>query len=448
LCNYNKKELIGMKYVKEKARLGVIGLGQRGHEELSMMLDMPEVEIKCVCDTIDFRVKKALDLTKEKSVQGVEGYSDYKKLLERDDLDGVAIFTSWNTHTKIAVDAMKAGLYAAMEVGGAASVEECWSLVRAYEETGMPCMMLENANYSKQNLALLRMVKEELFGELIYCTGGYQHDLRDEIGLGREIKHYRHLNFMNRNGELYPTHEIGPIAKLLNINRGNRFMTLSSVASKAVGLGEYYKNSRKAYNSWVKEGLEEYDGELPENIKDYDLIGKNAACGDIVTTLIKCSGGETICIVHDCTLPRPRLANFRVQGTNGIWMGDAHSIYIEGVSPVFDKWENDEQYFEKYNHPLWKEYSEDPGSGSHGHGGIDFLVVKAFVDALRQQTQTPIDVYDAASWMAITCLSEHSVALGGTPVAFPDFTNGAWLNRRPSSASKYSLDKICWECFE
>lgn len=436
-----------MSYVKEKARLAVIGLGQRGYEELSMMLDMPDVDIKCVCDTVDFRVKKSLDLIKAKRGVQADGYHDYKKILERDDLDGVAIFTSWNTHTRIAVDSMKAGLYVATEVGGASSIEECWQLVRTSEETGMPCMMLENANYSRQNLALLRMVKEELFGELIYCTGGYQHDLRDEIGLGREIKHYRHVNFMNRNGELYPTHEIGPIAKMLNINRGNRFMTLSSVATKARGLEEWYKNSRKAYNSWVIDGLKEYGGELPENIKDYDLIGKHVACGDVVTTLIKCSGGEVISIVHDCTLPRPRLANFRVQGTKGIWMGDARSIYFEGVSPEFDRWESDKPYFEKYDHPLWQEYSEYVGDGTHGHGGIDYLVVRAFVEAVRQQSQTPIDVYDTATWMAITCLSEYSVALGGTPVPFPDFTNGAWLNRGPACSSKYSLDKICWECF-
>lgn len=437
-----------MDFVKEKARIGVIGLGERGYEELEMMLEMPDVEIKGVCDTNNFRLNKALNLCKAKSFPEIEGYSDYKKMFERDDLDAIAIFTSWNTHTRIAIDAMNAGFYVAMEVGGASSLEECWDLVRTSERTGMPCMMLENAAYSKNTLSILRMVKEGLFGELIYCTGGYQHDLRDEIGLGREIKHYRHLNFMHRNGELYPTHEIGPIAKLLNINKGNRFMTLSSFASKAVGLGEYYKYNRKAYNSWVKEALVEHDGELPETNQNYDLIGKNAACGDIVTTNIKCANGETITIVHDCTLPRPRLSNFRVQGSKGIWMADAHSIYFEGVSPVFDKWENDEPYFEKYIHPLWKEYSSYEGKTSHGHGGIDYLVVRAFVEAVRMQTQTPIDVYDAASWMAITCLSEHSVALGGTPVVFPDFTNGAWLNRKPSPPSKYNLDRICWECFE
>ncbi len=437
-----------MEYKKEKVRMGVIGLGHRGYEELKMLLDMPDVEIKAVCDVLDFRVEKARELVKSVTGNEVEGYLDYKKVIERDDLDAVAIFTSWNAHVNIAVDAMKAGIYVAMEVGGAHSIEECWRLVRTYEETGVPCMMLENANYSKQNLALLRMVKEGLFGELIYCTGGYQHDLRDEIGLGREIHHYRYANFMNRNGELYPTHEIGPIAKLLNINRGNRFLTLSSVATKARGLGEYYKNSRKAYNSWVQESLKEYKGELPENNENYDMIGKQAACGDVVTTTIKCAGGEVICIIHDCTLPRPRLSNMRVQGTKGIFMADAKSIYIEGVSPEFDKWEPAGPYFEKYNHPLWEEYSENKDNTLHGHGGIDYLVDRAFIEAVKKQTQTPIDVYDAAAWMAITCLSEYSVALGGTPVPFPDFTNGKWLNREPSVPSKYNLDRICWECFD
>lgn len=437
-----------MEYLKEKVRLGVIGLGQRGYGELNMILDMPDVEVKAVCDILDFRVQKALELIKSKTGNQIEGYDDYKKLLKRNDLDAIVIFTSWNTHTRIAITAMRAGLYVATEVGGAHSIEECWSLVRTSEETGMPCMMLENGNYSRQALALLRMVKEGLFGELIHCTGGYLHDLRDEIGLGREIKHYRNANFMNRNGELYPTHEIGPIAKLLNINRGNRFITLSSVASKARGLGEWYRNSRKAFNSWVVNGLREYEGELPENVKDYDMIGKEAACGDIVTTLIKCSGGETVCIVHDCTLPRPKDDNLKIQGTKGIWVSSSKSIYIEGMSLEHNKWENDQPYFEKYAHPLWDEYVECEGNSSHGHGGIDYFVVRAFIDAVKRQSQTPIDVYDTASWMAITCLSEHSVSLGGMPVPFPDFTNGAWLNREPSVESKYSLDGICWNCFK
>jgi len=443
-----------MEIVKDRIKAGVVGLGLRGMGQLEMLLDAaPDVEITCVCDTLEFRVKRGLELVKEKRGADIRGYNCYKKMLGENNFDAVFIFTSWTTHAKIAVAAMKAGAYAAMEVGGAASVDECWQLVHASEDTGMPCMMLENANYGKKYLAVLRMVKEGLFGELIHCAGGYQHDLRDEIGLGREIHHYRHDNFMNRNAELYPTHEIGPMAKMLNINRGNRFVNLVSMATKARGLEEYYKKSRRVWSSWVADELKQnYDGEPPENIKDYDLIGKRAACGDVVTTLIRCAGGETCCIVHDCTLPRPRLSNFRVQGTNGIWMDDAKSIYFEGISEKEDVWEADAPYIEKYEHPLWAENARAAESGPSGgfgsHGGTDFIVMRGFIDAVKRRTQTPIDVYDTASWMAITALSEDSIAAGSAVMPFPDFTNGAWMHRESAPKSKHSLDAIHWDLFE
>jgi hypothetical protein len=340
-----------------------------------------------------------------------------------------------------------------MEVGGASSVEECWRLVRAYEETGVPCMMLENANYSRNALTLLRMVREGLFGELVYLSGSYQHDLRDEIGLGREIRHYRYAHFVKRNAELYPTHEIGPMAKMLDINRGNRFLNLTSMATKARGLEEYFKKSRRAYNSWVVNSLEkDHKGPLPKDQKDYDMIGKRAACGDIVTTMIRCARGETVYIVHDCTLPRPRLSNFRVQGTNGIWMDDAKSIYFEGISKVEDVWEGDAEYIEKYEHPLWTENVRNIEKGVNsafgGHGGTDFIVMRGFIEAVKYQIQTPIDVYDTASWMAITTLSEDSIAAGSAVMPFPDFTNGAWMEREKAPKSKYALETIHWDLFE
>ncbi len=152
--------------------------------------------------------------------------------------------SSWTTHILIAVDAMKAGKRAAMEVGGAASVEECWQMVRASEETGLPCMMLENCCYGLEEMTLLNMVKKGLFGELVHCQGGYQHDLRDEIGNGDVNRHYRQQNFLHRNGELYPTHELGPIAKYLDLNRGNRMLSLVSMASKAAGLHAWLAEHR------------------------------------------------------------------------------------------------------------------------------------------------------------------------------------------------------------
>ena len=437
----------------QTVRTGVIGLGHRGLESMLMASAIPGVEIVAICDLYEDRVTDALAALKERTDKGADTYTCYRSLIQRGGMDAMLVFTDWQTHIKIAVESMRAGIYTATEVGGASSVEECWRLVRAYEETGVHCMMLENANYSRQHLTMLRMVKENLFGELVYLTGSYQHDLRDEIGLGREIRHYRFPHFVHRNGELYPTHEIGPIAKYLGINRGNRFLTLSAVASKTRGLAEYYATNRKAYNSWVKDSMDNYKGTTPENQKDYDMIGKPIACGDVVSTTIKCAGGEIINIIHDCTLPRPRYGNQRVQGTKGIWMGDPGTIYFEAEHEEFDKWESQEKWFDKYEHPLWTEVQRAAANADHskgfgGHGGTDYIVTSAFFDAVKRGVAPPIDVYDTAAWMAITCLSEDSIAMGGTPVAFPDFTNGLWVDRTPEPPNKYSLDALHWECFE
>jgi predicted dehydrogenase len=436
-----------MKPVKGKVRVGVLGLGHRGQSQLKMLLAMEEVEIVCLCDLLSFRIDEGNVIVKEAYGRTVPGYTDYKELISAGGLDAVMIFTSWQTHIRIATHAMRAGIYSAMEVSGATSLNECWHLVQTFEETGVPCMLLENVCFGERFLTLLRMVKEGLFGELIYASGAYQHDLRDEIGLGREIKHYRFDHFLNRNADLYPTHDVGPLAKIMNINRGNRFLSLVSMATKARGLEKWYKESRRAWNPWVVKELEaNHKGPLPETISDYDMIGRHITCGDVVTTMIKCAGGEVIRLIHDCTLARPRLSDQRIQGTNGIYMADAKSIYFEGKSPEEDKWEASDPYFEKYEHPLWKAASKDRDKG--GHGGTDFLCMGAFIDAVKNGAEPPIDAYDAAAWMAITTLSEDSIAMGGHPVAFPDFTNGAWLNRAPIAPGRYALDNVYWEFFK
>ena len=305
---------------------------------------------------------------------------------------------------------MRAGKRVAMEVGGAASVEECWRMVRTSEETGIPCMLLENCCYNKTELALLNMVRQGVFGEVVHCQGGYEHDLREEIGNGDINRHYRQDNFLKRNGELYPTHELGPIAKYLNINRGNRMVSLVSMSSKAAGL-----------KAW-----------LNEHRPDDEITKQQINEGDIVTTMIKCANGETILLTHDCTLPRFYSRGGVVRGTKGMWMEDNRSVYIEGRSPVDENdWthraESDAKYMEEFEHPLWKEYKALGTRG--GHGGMDYLVLRAFVESVQNKTEPPIDVYDAAAWMAITALSEESIALGSAPVSVPDFTSGRWCQR-------------------
>jgi predicted dehydrogenase len=404
-------------------RLGIVGLGGRGVGQMQTLLDMPDVRVAAVCDTYPDRVEHARQVACGKQGFLPAGTLDYRELNRRPDLEAVVVMSSWTTHILIAVDAMKAGKRVAMEVGGAASVEECWQLVRASEETGQPCMMLENCCYGQEEMALLNMVKKGLFGELVHCQGGYEHDLRDEIGRGDINRHYRQDNFLHRNGELYPTHELGPIAKYLGLNRGNRMLSLVSMASKAAGL-----------SAWLQE---QRAGE--------PLALRQVNQGDIVNTIIKCANGETILLTHDCTLPRPYSRGGRIQGTRGIWMEDNRSMYIEGRSPHdpsywTHRWESDAAYMTEFKHPLWKEYEEYGLRG--GHGGMDYLVLRAFVESVQERKAPPIDVYDTAVWMAITALSEQSVAMGGMPVPVPDFTSGAWIRRETPDGGTYSLDII------
>ncbi|MBQ6067058.1 MAG: Gfo/Idh/MocA family oxidoreductase [Clostridia bacterium] len=411
-------------------RIGAVGISGRGSGMLNLLLQIPGVVCPAVCDKVPERAARGLEIVKKsKSYTGYEvhSYLDYKELLAKEKLDALVIFTTWITHSRIAVAAMNAGLNVAFEVGGAASIEECWELVHTSERTGKFCMLLENCCYDRKEMALFHMVKQGLFGEVVHCEGGYRHDLRDEISLGRENIHGRLYNFQNRNGELYPTHQLGPISKVLGINRGNRMLSLVSMASKSRGLNEWIKNNK---------------GE------DYDLYGYDFAEGDVVTTIIKCAHGETITLTHDCCLPRPYSRNYMIQGTKGCFMeiSDRNALLVmDGVTKSTHEWEHFDEHIEKFDHPLWSKYTKDGVKA--GHGGMDYLVLSAFVEAAKDNLAPPIDVYDTAAWMAVTCLSEQSVAMGGMPVPIPDFTNGMWIDREPYRRGVYCLEEVCDDFF-
>jgi hypothetical protein len=402
-------------------RIGIVGLGGRGRDQMRTLLGMEDVEVAAVCDVYEDRVRDGIAEVREFRGTEPDGYSDYRILMERKDIEAVVITSSWTSHGMIAVAAMRAGKYAAIEVGGAASLQECWDLVRTSEATGRPCMMLENCCYGREEMALLNMVKKGVFGEIIHCQGGYEHDLRDEICMGDVNRHYRRENFTHRNGELYPTHELGPICKWLNVNRGNRMTMLTSMASKARGLELWMHEHRPG-----------------ESVPPFEQ-------GDVVTTMIQCAHGETIVLIHDCSLPRPYSRGGRLQGTRGIWMEDNRSLCIEGLTERVESWDHFpwepfDKYIDRFEHPLWREYNEFGLRG--GHGGMDYLVLRAFVEAVQNGAQPPIDVYDAAAWMSITCLSEQSVAMGSLPVPVPDFTDGRWINREKAAPGRFALDDI------
>lgn len=382
---------------------GVVGLGNRGQGQLELIHGMADVKILAVCDKYQDRMENGLRV-----VPDAKGTLDYHDILAMPEVEVLFIFTDWLSHIPIAIEAMKAGKHVAMEVGGAGTVEECWALVHAAEETGKECMLLENCDYGSKEMAIINMIRQGKFGQIVHCEGAYAHDLRDEIGNGDINRHYRQAHFLHRNAELYPTHELGPIAQYLRLGRGNRMLSLVSMASKAAGLHEWLQANRP--------GTALADAQVNE--------------GDVVTTLISCAGGQTIVLSHDCTLPRPYSRRNVVRGTKGCWYEDGHMIYVENETPQPEHhWthvgEDDERLMKEYRHPLWKAYDEFGARG--GHGGMDYLVLRAFIEAIQNHTPVPIDVYDTASLMCITPLSEQSIAMGGMPVPVPDFTSGAWM---------------------
>lgn len=397
--------------MSNKIKVGVIGLGARGSSLLEgVILQTPDVEVAAVCDIYEDRTEHAAKAV-ERSL-GVRPFTtqQYEEVLAIEDINAIVVCTSWDAHIEITIASMEAGKYVASEVGGAYSVQECWRLVETYERTKVPCMILENCCYGREELMVLNMVKQGVFGDIVHCSGGYQHDLRDEIAYGRENRHYRLNEYMNRNCENYPTHELGPIAKLLDINRGNRMVSLVSVASKASGMKEYIKQHKS---------------------DDEALMHTEFKQGDVVTTLIQCARGETIVLTLDTTLPRYYSRGFTVRGTKGMFMEENNSIFIDGIhdhnAEWSPQWGNAEGFREQYEHPIWKKYFEEGVKA--GHGGIDWLVFADFFDSVKNKTLPPLDVYDMASWMCISALSEESIALGGQPVAIPDFTNGKWTKR-------------------
>ena len=393
----------------QEIRIGFIGLGCRGYGLLKEVVLKQKEQVVAVCDVYEDRTQKAADAVEEAGQARPAAYGDYMDVIRDENVNTIIIATAWEDHVRIALAAMEAGKAVAMEVGGAYELKDCWDLVETWERTGTPFMFLENCCFGRRELMALHMVKLGLFGEVVHCAGGYQHDLRDEVSFGRENRHYRLNHYLHRNCENYPTHELGPIAKILDINHGNRMLTLTSVASSAKGLHSYLSR---------------------EKGDEYDLTHAQWKQGDVVTTTIRCAQGQTIVLTLDTTLPRYYSRGFHVQGTLGMYEEENRSLFLDGVHNKWDfnwkpQWGNIEEYREQYEHPIWKEYLNNGITG--GHGGMDGLVMGSFVRHALSGEPMPIDVYDMAAWMSITALSEESIAKGGAPVEIPDFTSGRWI---------------------
>ncbi|MFH1160903.1 MAG: Gfo/Idh/MocA family oxidoreductase [bacterium] len=397
-------------------RIGLIGLGMRGMEGVERLLNVEGVEITAVCDVVPERVVQAKKIITDKGRKEPAGYDkgeyDWMKLCERDDVDLVYSCTPWSLHTPNAVYAMNNGKHAAVEVPAATTMEECWELVNTAEKTQRHCMMLENCCYDFFELATLNMARNGVFGEIMHAECAYIHDLRwlkfDEVNGYHDMWRLQFSKW--HTGNLYPTHGLGPVAQIMEINRGDRMETLTSMSTSQVGMTLYAK--------------EKFGPGSPEALQNYVL-------GDMNTTLVRTFRGKTILIQHDTTSPRPYSRIHLLSATKGIAMKDPESqIALEPEAHQWLKPEDYQKLMNDYEHPLSRQIGEKAREVG-GHGGMDFIMDYRLIYCLRNGFPLDQDVYDAATWSSIVELSEISVKNRSNAVSIPDFTRSAWEIAKP-----------------
>ncbi len=396
----------------DKVKVGFIGLGARGKVLLKNILNnFEDIEVVALCDVYADRVEDCQKLILEKRNVNVVGYASYEEVLQDSEVNTVIISASWEAHIPLAIASMKAGKATGLEVGGAYSVDDCWELVRTYQATKIPFMFLENCCYGKNELLATSLVRNGVLGDVVYCHGAYRHDLRPQIANGEKLRHYRLRNYLIRNCDNYPTHNVGPIAKLLNINRGNRMISLVSIASKARGMKDF----------------------IDANEEHAALKEKTFMQGDVVHTLITCADGSVISLKLDTTLPHPYSREFSVEGTKGFYQEMGNIVYEDkdkmSLGEDMNFYCNTAEKYSSYLPSIWSSLTEEEIKA--GHGGMDTLLLRDFFDALLEGREMSIDVYDAAAWMVISCLTEESIKCGGKQMSIPDFTGGEWILREP-----------------
>jgi hypothetical protein len=403
----------GMKFeAKDTVRLGVIGVGGRGNALIDNFGAIPQVRITALCDVVKDKVDRAqASLEKAgKPAPALYHSSDraYEKLVARDDIDLLAVATPWVWHVPMAVAGMKAGKHVAVEVPAARTIEDCWALVDTSEKTRRHCMQLENCCYGENELMVLLMVRAGLFGDLTHGACAYNHDLRGILFSNEGEGLWRRFENVQRNGNLYPTHGLGPVAHYMDVNRGDRFDYMVSMSSPSLSLQAYRKEKVPAEDPRRKE------------------VYRN---GDLNVSLIKTAKGRMITLEHNVATPQPYDRINLIAGTRGIFRDYPPRIFVDGGGR--DEFGPLDPYKEKFTHPYWKQVGQ-LARELGGHGGMDFVMAYRLIQCIRQGTAPDIDVYDAAAWSAPGPLSELSVAKGGLPVKFPDFTRGGWQTGAPA----------------
>lgn len=390
----------------ETVRIGFVGVGLQGGAHVRNFLRIEGVEIVAIGDINEERAEEVAQWVVDDGRRPPSLYTrsetDFVRMCQEEDLDLIFTATPWAWHVPVCLAAMENGKHAATEVPAAYTVEDCWKLVEAAEKYEKHCVMMENCVYDRPEMMVFNMARQGLFGEILHAECGYLHDLRAIKFEDQNEGLWRRAHSMHRNGNLYPTHGLGPVANVMDINRGDQLDYLVSMSSPSVGLQEW--------------AAEHYPEGHPKRDEHFIL-------GDVNATLIKTVRGRTIYVTHDTNLPRPYSRIHMVQGSKGIFQGYPHRVHVEGMSPDH-RWEDWMDRRDEYDHPVWRQLEER--SAGAGHGGMDYIEDYQLVKALREGRPTDMNVYDAAMLSVICPLTEWSVSNRSRPVDVPDFTRGRW----------------------
>jgi predicted dehydrogenase len=406
------RTMIDVPFEKRNPRIALIGLGGRGTSLLGNLL-AADGQVVALCDIVPAKAEHAASLVvtagQPKPRLYTRGPHDYESMLTGNDIDLVLVATPWSWHAEQAIFAMKHGKDVAIEVPGVTTIEDCWRIVRTSEETRKHCMMLENCCYGYNETLVLRMAHDGLFGDLLYGEGAYLHDLRQILFSDEGEGLWRRAEHTKRNGNLYPTHGLGPVANYMGIQRGDRFGYIVSMSSR-----------ERSFDEYRKEHLQPGDPRMAERY----------VTGDMNTSLIKTANGLTITVKHTVSTPHPYDRVNMIAGTKGIFQDYPARIYFDGQNSD-ESWGSIDAW-KKYQHPLWQ---REGGTATKigGHGGMDYIMLYRLLQCVKEGLTPDMDVYDAAAWSAVAPLSVSSVSRGSQPEEFPDFTRGKWQQRKVSA---------------
>ena len=410
------KTVLDLPFTAVNPRIGIIGTGGRGTSLLQDFL-AADAQVVSICDIVAEKAEHARSLVEKAGQKSPALYTHgdyaYEKLAAREDLDLVVIATPWDWHVRMATFTMEHGKHAAVEVPAATTLEDCWKLVDTSERTQRHCVMLENCCYGYNETLILNMIRAGRFGDLLYGEAAYLHDLREELFSTQGEGLWRRTVHTQRNGNLYPTHGLGPVANYMGVNRGDRFDFMVSMSTPQRGLDQYRKSH-----------LQPGD---PRQAEKY-------LTGDLNTSLIKTANGLTITLKHDVSNPHPYDRLNVIGGTIGVFADYPPRIYFDREKGG-DEWGTIDSFKTEFENSHWRQEGEIARKLG-GHGGMDFIMVYRLLQCMREGLPPDLDVYDAAAWSAPGPLSRLSVNQDSAPVKFPDFTRGLWKKRNGSAIGK------------